>query len=933
MPPVSPCPDARELEQVLHGQAPPGDVERVARHLEGCGRCADAVDRLLDGEAIVLALRAGPAEVTLAEEEAVRGLAAQLRGLPDGAAAATPWGPHAAMVATPSRTPTGGSADEILRELAPPGAPDEVGRFGPYGILRELGSGGMGMVFAARQQRPRRVVALKMILAGRVGGQRLARFRGETEIVARLQHPNIVPIHEVGEHAGRPYFTMEYADGGSLAQKLAAAPLPPGAAAELTEVLARAVHFAHEQGVVHRDLKPSNVLLTAGGVPKVADFGLAKQLDADPDGITPGYRTESGALLGTPAYMAPEQASGDPKAVGRAADIYALGAILYECLTGRPPFKAAGVLETLEQVRSREPVPPSRLQPGVPRDLQTVCLKCLEKDPARRYASGLDLADDLRRFLEGRPVLARPASPVRRLAKWARRQPVPAALAAACALLLGALVAGALLYQSGLRAAVSRAEAEKAEAHRQQDLAAQNYRQARDTLNRMLARLEGGRLAEVPRLRELQRDLLEDALAFYQAALERQESPEPAVRLDAAVAYRRAADMQQALGQPDAAAENYRRSIALVDGLPAADRDAAESQALVAGCYTNLAVLAGTSGRGDEAERHHRTALAIHERLAQARPDDPGPRNGLAESEHGLGALYQVSGKRDEAVAHYTRAVTIRTALVRDHPGEERYQAALAEDYVNLGLLYQQLSRNAEVSPTYEKAEALLRRLTEGHPAEMRYTLTLVGLDVNWGYFLASVGRSQESLARLDEAVRRAEAAVLQEPRHSGCRQRGVQAHGARADVYEFLGRVADSVKEWDRAVELADGPDRFRWRKVRARVLTEAGDHARAVAEADDLATQPEAVGENLYDLACVYGLAIEPARSDARLRSGERNAVVERYGSRAVAVLQKLQAQGYFKHPAHARQLRNEKALRWLRDRDDFRKLLTDGEGGQGR
>jgi WD40 repeat protein/tRNA A-37 threonylcarbamoyl transferase component Bud32 len=325
-------------------------------------------------------------------------------------------------------------------------------RLGSYELLEEVGRGGMGVVYKARQAGLNRVVALKLILAGEHAGDRdLARFRREAEAAAQLQHPNIVQIHEVGEADGQPYLVLEYVDGGSLAQRLIGGPLSPRQAAEVVQTLARAVHHAHQRGVVHRDLKPANVLLAAGGfaeedaptgrpqaawVPKIADFGLAKQLESGSD------LTQSGVMLGTPSYMAPEQAAGRNQDVGPATDLYALGAILYELLTGRPPFQAASPLDTLEQVRGQEPVPVRRLQPKVPRDLDTICLKCLRKELPGRYASALALADDLRRFLAGEPIRARPVSRPERLARWCRRNPVPAALGAAVLLVLATGAAG-----------------------------------------------------------------------------------------------------------------------------------------------------------------------------------------------------------------------------------------------------------------------------------------------------------------------------------------------------------------------------------------------------------------------------------------------------------------------------------------------------------
>jgi WD40 repeat protein len=320
---------------------------------------------------------------------------------------------------------------------------------GGYEILRELGRGGMGVVYLARHLALDRTVALKMILHGdHAGTANLERFLAEAQAVARLQHANIVQIFESGQYAGLPYFTLEYIAGGSLADKVRQQPLAPREAAQLALELARGIGYAHERGIIHRDLKPENVLLAPDGTPKITDFGLAKRVESG------GNLTSAGAILGTPSYMSPEQASGNRAAVGPASDVYSLGAILYRLLTGRPPFQAATPLDTLLLVISTEPVPPSQLQPTVPRDLETIALKCLQKEPGRRYASALALAEDLTRFLAGEPVQARPVSAVERAVKWVRRRPAVAALAASLVLMLlaGTAVSTWFAFQAADRA-------------------------------------------------------------------------------------------------------------------------------------------------------------------------------------------------------------------------------------------------------------------------------------------------------------------------------------------------------------------------------------------------------------------------------------------------------------------------------------------------
>jgi WD40 repeat protein/tRNA A-37 threonylcarbamoyl transferase component Bud32 len=397
-----------------------------------------------------------------------------------------------------------------------------------YEILSELGRGGMGVVFRARHHRLHRVVALKMILSARFAcPEELLRFRLEGETAASLQHPNIVQVYEVGSHQGQPYMVLEYVEGGTLADALEDRALPIPQAAHLVEVLARAVQVAHNHGIVHRDLKPANILLqvdpaempdgSAGFlvtlndstyIPKITDFGLAKHLPAESAASVSELRlsalaavgglTETGRILGTPGYMAPEQAAARAGQIGPHTDVYALGAILYECLTGKPPFQSSDAVATFLQVVSHDPVPLRRIQPRLPRDLETICARCLEKDPARRYAGANELADDLRRFLDGRPIRARRIGPLERTWKWARRRPVIAGLLA-CLLLVTVLgftgVTGALLYAlEGWREAAEqqrRAEEESEIARRESAAAlAAQAKEAQERKNADRARIQ-----------------------------------------------------------------------------------------------------------------------------------------------------------------------------------------------------------------------------------------------------------------------------------------------------------------------------------------------------------------------------------------------------------------------------------------------------------
>jgi WD40 repeat protein/predicted Ser/Thr protein kinase len=339
---------------------------------------------------------------------------------------------HLAELSPPPAAPAATAAEAPTLAPGKRAAPTPgtlVRPFGDYELLEELGRGGMGVVYKALQVSLNRTVALKMILAGQLAGEAdVQRFLREAQTAAGLQHPGIVAIHEVGDYDGQHYFSMDYIEGRSLADLVRDHPLPPAQAARYVRRIAEAVHHAHQQGVLHRDLKPANVLIDSSDQPHVTDFGLAKRLGQD------AGLTATGAVVGTPSYMPPEQASGKLGQLGPAADVYALGAVLYELVVGRPPFTAATPVDTLLQVLGEEPVPPRRLQPKLPRDLETICLKCLNKESRKRYPSAQTLAEDLGRFLAGEPIKARPVGRAERAVKWVRRRPVVAGMAAAVAL-------------------------------------------------------------------------------------------------------------------------------------------------------------------------------------------------------------------------------------------------------------------------------------------------------------------------------------------------------------------------------------------------------------------------------------------------------------------------------------------------------------------
>jgi serine/threonine protein kinase len=671
---------------------------------------------------------------------------------------------------------------EPLRQFAAPlgwdgaNGPAPPAALGDYEVLGEIGRGGMGVVFKARQKSLNRLVALKMVLpGGHPGGAALARFRTEAQAAARLQHPNVVQIFEVGEHDGRPYLVLEYVEGGNLARRLGGVPLPAPQAARLTETLARAVHAAHACGVVHRDLKPANVLLAAPGaaaavreddattpfparreeapdltgvVPKITDFGLAKQLDDET-----GHQTETGAILGTPSYMAPEQAEGRGRHVGPAADVYALGVLLYEMLTGRPPFRGVSKLDTLQQVLRDPPVPPRRLQPSVPRDLDTICLKCLEKGAARRYASALALAEDCAAFREGRPIRARPVSRAGRLWRWCRRQPVLAGLAAA---LLAALLVGAgLVLWQWRRAEKNLRENERllaevrdreAEAERRRAEAEDSFRLAHEAVKDFTTRFGDRGLLEAHGLQPLRKDLLEKARVYYEQFLA-QRGHDPALRRELADVSARLAAITGDVGSKEASLDAYRRALDLYEDLLRADPGSPELRRRQAGLYNDLAIAHNTLGQRRQALDAFGRSQTILEGLLRERPGDLGLQHDLANAHNNAGAVYAETNRPDQALRSFEQAREIQQRLADAHPDNPDFRMRLASSLNNIGMVLTKHRRPADGLRPLCDGGQLRDDLAKQYPTNPTYQSLLAES-------LRNVGDCRRMLGKLDESLR-----------------------------------------------------------------------------------------------------------------------------------------------------------------------------------
>jgi serine/threonine-protein kinase len=669
-----------------------------------------------------------------------------------------------------------------------------------YEVMDALGRGGMGVVYRARQVGLKRLVALKMLTPrGGADPEQLARFRAEGEAVARLKHPNIVQIYEVGEHRGQPYFSLELVEDGSLDRKLAGKPVPPSEAAALVETLARAMHYAHERGIVHRDLKPANVLLqrkaTAGGTdggwravdfePKVSDFGLAKCLDGQ------AGQTHSGAVMGTPAYMAPEQAAGRTKEVGPAADVYALGAILYELLVGRPPFNGASPLETLEQVRSQEPVSPRRLQPKVPRDLETVCLKCLRTEPARRYASAAELADDLGRFRRGEAVRARPVGRVQRLARWCRRNPVVAALGAALALaVVAGLIATVILYLD--------ADSQRRQAEANLDRARLHLGDALTAADQFFRRVSEEDLLRQPDMEGLRKDLLTAAVTFLKKQAAYCEG-QPWFEAERARAYGRLADITREIASRQEAIATTLQAQAIFARLHRDHPKDPEFLDGLATAYQHLGNLYLEGRQLDQAEQALQQALALWQLPPDARADREAWLTGLATTHLSLGRLYTDTARTDRAEQAYRKAVS-----VLEQPGPSREKAPrlhrLGVSYSTLGLFLRDLSRTREAAAAHQKAVQVLEPLVRDHGDVPAYRDALALAHLNLGLVYRDTGRPELAGKAYGRAAELFEELARDHPRVAVHQVDLASSHSNLGVLHREAGKLDLAEKAFDRA-------------------------------------------------------------------------------------------------------------------------------------
>jgi serine/threonine-protein kinase len=742
------------------------------------------------------------------------------------------------------------------------------GRSGPaqptvtgYEIRSELGRGGMGVVYKARQIGLNRMVALKMVLVGAHAGEaQLARFHTEAEAVAALVHPNIVQIYEVGNHDGLPYFSLEYVDGGCLADKIDGKPQNINDSARMMETLTRAMAFAHQHGIIHRDLKPANVLMTKDGVPKITDFGLAKRLESD------SSQTKSGTLMGTPSYMAPEQARGIVSEMGPLTDVYSLGVMLYEMVTGRTPFMGASLLETLEQVRSQEPVPPSRLQPKVPADIETICLKCLRKEPSKRYADAEALARDLRHFLDGEPIEARPISTAERVWRLCKRNPRLAGMAAAILVLLVVVAIGSTTAAVTIAKERNQKEQQRQAAEKARGVATEQVALALETVKTLIHKVQD-QLENAPRTQPLKKALLQTAAdGLDKVRLRAHDSNTEEVAIAFSAVYMRLGLVYRQLGDTEDAFKYVQDSHKINQEQAVAQPESDRAKSNLAASYTVLAEM-NLEMRRDLAASldNYKKALTLREQLyihpndAETAGKRKSVKQGLAETYIRVGATVLRMGDPAGARDYFKKAMELRKELANQYPKENDVIQDLATSYHAVGEMCYQLRETEAGKQYYAECLRMREQLFQANPNDLRLKRQLARWCGTLGELSDRSRAYVEARHYHQRSVDLSRELVEIDPKNVDYRRDLGTAYYQLATTYLKLKDSAAADKNYRECLKirqaLADAdPQNSRRQMELIGVLPHCGEHEKAAIAAEKLRKSQPKDPEILIAIGCSY-------------------------------------------------------------------------------
>jgi serine/threonine protein kinase len=686
----------------------------------------------------------------------------------------------------------------VQRAIEFPGPPSDAAPLGSlesYDILAELGHGGMGAVYLARDTHLGHRVALKVLLPELAASPiERERFKREGHAAAAVKHDHIVTVHraDTAPDFPLPYLVMEYIEGGSLRTRLERQrPLPPREAAAIVRQISLGLSAAHQKGLVHRDVKPANVLLESEtGRAKITDFGLARTVDAGAD-----HLTQHGGAVGTPAYMSPEHIL-HPQQVDGRSDIYSLGTVLYELLTGERTFAGTTPM-ILSQTVHEEPRPPRRLNDRVPRDLETICLKCLRKDPADRYATAGDLADDLDRFLDGCPITARPVGRRERWVMWCRRNPWTAGLVSSIAALLVLITVGSLVSAMAIRSAWETEAAARAQAERRSQ-------QARRAVDEMYTQVAEDWLADQPRMQPLQREFLQRALEFYEE-FAAEHSRDPAVQQQAILAQRRVADIHYTLGEYEVSDAAYDRAVVLHQAL-IQQENLPQDILELAVTLANRALMLTTINRVEDAEQAYGHAQQLLEDLVTRYPEVPEYREHLGNCLSGLSQIYKGSGRAQEGVRCCRRAIELQRELVDEFPRDDRYRRDLATSLVHLGLVLEHQGEYVECVQAIDEAIGLQEQLMKASPLQPGYRFDLASTCTDLSRLQRLTGALGEAHQTLMRVLQLQEALVADFPDVPRYRMELSSTLNSLASLLQDVGQLAEAEASFRQALEVQAG-------------------------------------------------------------------------------------------------------------------------------
>ncbi len=752
-----------------------------------------------------------------------------------------------------------------------------------YEVIEEIGRGGSGVVYKARQAGLDRLLAWKVLISGaRASPAELARFRREAHTLALLDHPQIVKVYDFGEQEGAPFLAMELVDGLSLARRLERGPVEPRLVATWIRGLAHALDYAHQRSIFHRDLKPQNVLLARNGegtedhqfVPKIVDFGLAK---FESDSL---FKTRTGETLGTPAYLAPEMIGTKHGEEGNAAvDVYGLGTVFYQGLTGRPPFIGSSHLEILTAVAQSDPPSIQVLRHLVPRDLAVICHRCLAKNPAQRFSSAAELADDLDRFLNGKPIASRAVSRTERAIRWCRRNPWKALAGSLLGLAIMAVPAAGIYHNAQLRDQKQTAQA--------------RYESTRETLWKMLNLLNTDQTASIPQLADLSAKQTEQALALFDELAT--VDPTERSRLDLAKAEILAGTIAIVLGKTSEAESHLGHAVGICRELHSDPLVADEAMEQQAAALNKLAVSLPPSTDHSQGIEYMEQALKIHRKLAEKAPDNPTRRGGVAWSLMNLGAALQVQGHPDRAVTVYEEAVRIWDALALESINVADSRQAAAGTRINLASI--ELGRgNLEIADgNFRLALETLEQLLANSPDSKSVVEDLSSGLLNHSNCLQGIGRTDEAVAACTRARELLLNALKQEPNRALLRQNLFLVTANRASLLGGQDGHVKAAVEWKEAVELATGSDMKTYcQQMRLCSLARSGDIEIAQTEIELIDESALAPNEKFLQAVCWALLAKAHSRQPDSGLNDQKAAVIEANVSRAWDLLGKLDSDG---------------------------------------